>query len=146
MISSSISSLCLPDSSTVNSFVAGLGKQLIALALAPKQCTWTGLQLALFHKWWSFIESFNKDLPPVPFAVIKFQIRPVKSVLLNSGIIMLTYFSWFRNFVKLFGSSWGCAQTYISETAGCEIQKGDLFVVVKDEDLADPIKQSAIQK
>ena len=48
--------------------------------------------------------------------------------------------------LRAFCKNHGFAHDYISETAGRKIQKGDVFIVVKDEDLADLIKQAAIQQ
>ncbi|MCF2505482.1 GntR family transcriptional regulator [Dyadobacter sp. CY107] len=47
--------------------------------------------------------------------------------------------------LKAFCENHGFAHEYISETGGREIKKGDLFIVVKDEDLADLIKQTLVQ-
>lgn len=48
--------------------------------------------------------------------------------------------------LKAFCKNYGFSHDYISETAGREIQKGDLYIVVKDEDLAELIKQADAQQ
>ncbi|TLV02112.1 GntR family transcriptional regulator [Dyadobacter luticola] len=48
--------------------------------------------------------------------------------------------------LKAFCDKYGFEHNYISETAGRQIEKGDIFIVVKDEDLADLIKQAAVQQ
>ncbi|RZK68705.1 MAG: transcriptional regulator, partial [Pedobacter sp.] len=48
--------------------------------------------------------------------------------------------------LKIFSAEHGFKHDYISVTLGRKIQKGDLFIVVKDQDLVDLLKQAAAQK
>lgn len=48
--------------------------------------------------------------------------------------------------LKIFCAEHGFEHAYLSETVGRKIEQGDLFMVVRDKDLVDLLKQSAIQK
>lgn len=48
--------------------------------------------------------------------------------------------------LKAFCREHGFVHDYLSETANRKIEKGDLYIVVKDEDLAALLKQAAVQQ
>jgi DNA-binding LacI/PurR family transcriptional regulator len=48
--------------------------------------------------------------------------------------------------LKAFCSQYGFDHDYLSATAKRKIEKGDLFIVVKDRDLVDLLKQAALQQ
>lgn len=48
--------------------------------------------------------------------------------------------------LKAFCTQYGFDHDYLSETGNRKIEKGDLFIVVKDRDLVDLLKQAALQQ